>query len=240
MTDEAAIAAARAAYDALTPEAKALVTNLARLEAAEAALAEKQEQAQREQEKQQELQAIRARFRDIEGHWAEDEIVEAVWRGLFNGTGTDTFEPDAQMTRAMFVTVLWRSAGSPDAQHEAGFADVAADAYYAKAVAWAVETGVANGTGENRFSPDEPVTREQLATFLYRYAQAQGITLEKTKPSASFTDAGEIHTYAKDAMTWAVETGLLGGYPDGTIRPNAAATRAECAVLLLRFDDATK
>ena len=240
LTDEAAIAAARAAYDALTPEAKALVTNLARLEAAEAALAEKQEQAQREQEKQQELQAIRARFRDIEGHWAEDEIVEAVWRGLFNGTGTDTFEPDAQMTRAMFVTVLWRSAGSPDAQHEAGFADVAADAYYAKAVAWAVETGVANGTGENRFSPDEPVTREQLATFLYRYAQTQGITLEKTKPSASFTDAGEIHTYAKDAMTWAVETGLLGGYPDGTIRPNAAATRAECAVLLLRFDDATK
>ncbi len=240
LTDEAAIAAARAAYDALTPEAKTLVTNLARLEAAEAALAEKQEQAQREQEKQQELQAIRARFRDIEGHWAEDEIVEAVWRGLFNGTGTDTFEPDAQMTRAMFVTVLWRSAGSPDAQHEAGFADVAADAYYAKAVAWAVETGVANGTGENRFSPDEPVTREQLATFLYRYAQAQGITLEKTKPSASFTDAGEIHAYAKDAMTWAVETGLLGGYPDGTIRPNAAATRAECAVLLLRFDDATK
>ena len=117
---------------------------------------------------------------------------------------------------------------------------MAADAYYAKAVAWAVETGVANGTGENRFSPDEPVTREQLATFLYRYAQAQGITLEKTKPSASFTDAGEIHAYAKDAMTWAVETGLLGGYPDGTIRPNAAATRAECAVLLLRFDDATK
>ncbi|MGN1307020.1 MAG: leucine-rich repeat protein [Faecousia sp.] len=241
LADEAAVTAARAAYEALTQEEKALVDNLSRLEAAEAALAQKKEEAQREQEEQQkqtELQAIRDRFTDIDGHWAEDEIVEAVWRGLFNGTTDNTFEPELEMSRAMFVTVLWRAAGEPAAEQAASFKDVDDDAYYAEAVAWAVEVGVTNGTGENCFSPDALITREQLATFLYRYAQAQKITLEKTTAWSAFTDADEIHAYAKEAMTWAVESGLIGGYPDGTVQPNAEATRAECAVILVRFQDA--
>ena len=241
LADEADIIAARAAYDALTEEEKELVANLNHLEAAEAALAQKQEEAQREleeQQKQQELQTIRDRFTDIDGHWAEDEIVEAVWRGLFNGTADDTFAPELEMSRAMFVTVLWRAAGEPAAKQAVAFKDVGGDAYYAEAVAWAVEIGVTNGTGEDRFSPDDLITREQLATFLYRYAQAQKITLEKTTAWTTFADADEIHAYAKDAMTWAVESGLIGGYPDGTVQPNGEATRAECAVILVRFQEA--
>ena len=108
------------------------------------------------------------RFLDLDGtQWYADGVDDIVDRGLMNGTGPVTFEPDSTMTRAMLVTVLWRSAGSPN-EGTNGFTDVPADQWYTQAVAWAAQNGIVNGVGNNKFDPDAKITREQLAAVLYR------------------------------------------------------------------------
>ncbi len=176
-------------------------------------------------------------YQDVSGHWAYDEIVEAIYRGLFNGVSETEFAPNEKVTRGMFVTVLWRAAGCPESTGELKFADVGEGAYYAEAVRWACEKGITNGVSATEFKPGMKITREQMATFLYRFVKAYDLNLPKVAEYTGYADAGKVSSYAAEAMQWAVEVGLLKGYEDGMLRPDALATRAEAAVIMIRFLD---
>ena len=137
------------------------------------------------------------------------------------------FDPDGDCTRAQIVTFLWRAAGCPEAAGEVRFTDVDPDAYYAKAVAWAVESGVTQGTGETAFSPLRPCTRAEAVTFLARALNA------KAEPSAAFDDVDPEAYYAA-AVAWAVENGVTEGTGEGTFSPEARCTRAQIVTFLWR------
>ncbi len=177
-------------------------------------------------------------FADIEGHWAADAINYVVDAGLFTGATATTFEPETAMTRGMFVTVLGRLADAEgdEEQSAAQFSDVAANAYYAPYVAWAAENGIVSGTEPDRFDPDAPITREQMAALLYRYAQFQGNdTTAADAVIEQFSDYASVSDYAVDAMNWAVENGLMNGTDNSMLAPLGNATRAEVATILMRF-----
>lgn len=177
-------------------------------------------------------------FADIEGHWAKDAINYVVEAGLFTGATATTFEPETAMTRGMFVTVLGRLADAEGdgEQSAAQFSDVDANAYYAPYVAWAAENGIVSGTEPDRFDPDTPVTREQMAALLYRYAQFQGNdTTADDAVIEQFADYASVSNYAVDAMNWAVEDGLMNGTDNSMLAPLGNATRAEVATILMRF-----
>lgn len=153
--------------------------------------------------------------------------------GLMGGVGNAQFDPDGIMTRAMLVTTLYRMAGSPAVDGKTSFTDVPADAYYADAVAWAKEVGIAKGATATTFEPEKAVTREEAATFLYRYATVLSLKTEsKDADLSAFSDADKVQDYAKEAMSWAVGAGLFGGFPDGTLQPAGGLTRAQMAKLL--------
>ena len=153
-----------------------------------------------------------------------------------SGVETDEFGVETQMTRDMLVTVLYRMAGGPVVEGEISFTDVKEDAYYADAVVWAVQTDITTGYEDNTFRPGTIITREQLATFLYRFAQTQSIdtTAGENTNILSYTDALDIPEYAMEPMQWAVGAQLLQG-SDGYLNPNEGATRAEVAAVLARF-----
>lgn len=157
-------------------------------------------------------------FTDTRGHWAEDAIDFATAHELFSGTSDTTFTPDSPMTRAMLMTVLARF----DGQDTTGGA-----VWYEKAMAWARENGISDGS-----NPDGSITREQLATMLWRYA---GSPAGDGSAIGRFTDSGKVSSYAVEAMNWAVGTGLFGGMGDGTLAPQGSATRAQVATILMRF-----
>lgn len=157
-------------------------------------------------------------FTDTKGHWAEDAIDFATAHELFSGTSGTTFTPDSPMTRAMLMTVLARF----DGQDTTGGA-----VWYEKAMAWARENGISDGS-----NPDGSITREQLATMLWRYA---GSPAGNGSAIGRFTDSGKVSSYAVEAMNWAVGTGLFGGMGDGTLAPQGSATRAQVATILMRF-----
>ena len=179
---------------------------------------------------------LKGKFQDISGHWAEETILEAVYRGLFNGVSSDLFDPDSAITRAMFVTVLYRMEGQPAVDQKAGFADVAEGSYYAAAVDWAAKNGIVNGVAKNTFAPDDSITREQIAAMLYRYAGAEAAKEDKL---SAFPDAAKVSDWAKEALNWAVASGLINGVADanGTanLEPQATATRAQIATILMRW-----
>ncbi len=173
--------------------------------------------------------------------WYHEAVEYALAEGLMNGMGNDQFEPNSAMTRAMLVTVLWRSAGSPEAENSA-FTDVPADEWYTKAVAWAAANGIVNGTSETTFSPEDNITREQMAAILYRYAGKLGLDTSKRADFSSFPDADKTSNYAKDAISWAVAEGILQGSKEGDVvylAPLGDATRAQVATLLMRFLEET-
>ena len=150
-----------------------------------------------------------------------------------------SFAPDKTMTRAMLVTVLWRSAGEPEAQ-KATFTDVSADKWYSKAVSWAAEKGVVNGMGDGSFRPDNEITREQLATILFRFAKLTEMDPPERADLSGFPDAKDVQSYAVEALQWAVEKGLVNGIRNSAtgetfLRPNGSATRAQVATILMRF-----
>lgn len=157
-------------------------------------------------------------FTDTRGHWAEDAIDFATAHELFSGTSDATFTPDSPMTRAMLMTVLARF----DGQGTTGGA-----VWYEKAMAWARENGISDGS-----NPNGSITREQLATMLWRYA---GSPAGDGSAIGRFTDSGKVNSYAVEAMNWAVGTGLFGGMGDGTLAPQGSATRAQVATILMRF-----
>ena len=170
-------------------------------------------------------------FRDVgAGDWFYGAVEYVNTAGLFDGTGAEAFSPNEAMTRGMFVKVLGCAAGAePGGESASRFADVPEDAYYAPYVAWAAETGVVKGTSDTTFSPEEPITREDMAVMLYQYAEACGFdTSYEEERLEAFPDSGEIAGYAVTAMAWAVTQGVLAG-SGGYLEPKGVATRAETA-----------
>ena len=175
---------------------------------------------------------------DISGHWAERMIRNAMQKGIMTGVGNGDFAPNAAMTRGMLITALGRMEGVKAGMYEGGsFADVKQEDYFASFVAWAVAENIASGMSETVFAPNAEVTREQLAVFLYQYAQKKGIAL--TGESKTFTDAEGISDWAKDAVAALTGAGLLNGRPDGSFNAKGKATRAEVATVLVKLAEMT-
>lgn len=166
--------------------------------------------------------------------WYYGAVAAVVKHDLFQGTSLACFEPDGEMTRAMLVTVLHRLAGAPDitnAALENPFADVDADSWYSKAVYWARQAGITTGTDDENFAPESRITREQLATMLYRYAGNPA-----TEGSLDdFTDADQVGQYAADALRWAAENGIMQGKGQAELDPKGMATRAQVAKMIVNF-----
>ena len=147
--------------------------------------------------------------------------------GLMSGTGSATFSPNAATSRAMLATVLYRAAGSPAAEGTAAFSDVAADAWYADAVAWASENGIVSGYGNGLFGTNDPVSREQIATILWRYEGSPS-----AESGQNFADESAISGYASTAVDWARANGIISGREGNVFDPKGNATRAEVAAML--------
>ena len=174
-------------------------------------------------------------FTDVSGHWALDAITYVYEHGMMNGISTTKFGPDVDLTRGMLVTILYRLENEP-AAGSCPFSDVAKNAYYADPIAWAAEHEIVTGYSETSFGPNDPLTREQLATILYRYAQYKGydVSVGEDTNILSYKDFDEIHTYAIPAMQWACGAGILQG-SSGALHPTATATRAQVATILMRY-----
>lgn len=174
-------------------------------------------------------------FQDVRpGDWCYDAVRWAFEAGLMNGTSADAFTPNAPTTRGQIVAILYRLEGSP-AVGTSHFSDVAPGAYYAAAVSWASEGGIVNGYGDGTFRPNNLITREQLAAFLYRYASRKGRDLSGRADLGVFADAGQIASYAAEPLGWAVAAGLVNGVTADTLSPGGNASRAQAAVILSRF-----
>lgn len=180
------------------------------------------------------LIAASAPFTDISGHWAEDEIISAYMAGLVNGIGNGQFGPDMALDRAMFTTLLYRLAGSPAVAGSNPFTDVVNGVYYTDAVIWAYQNGVVTGTSATTFDPTATLTREQMVTMLYRYAQFAGIDTSASASLAGFSDSASVSSYAVNAMQWAVAEGIIKGQGDALV-PGGTTTRAQAAAVLVRF-----
>ena len=170
--------------------------------------------------------------------WYSDAVAYVYRNGLMSGTSGSTFSPDAAITRAQLVTILWRMAGSPQVNGLMDFDDVSQDAYYAEAVRWAASEGIAGGYGNGLFGSDDPITREQMAAILYRFAQHMGydVSIGEDTNILSYTDALDVSGYAVAALQWACGAGIIRGTGDGsTLTPQGGATRAQAAVILTRF-----
>lgn len=215
-----AIQAARDAYDALTAAQKALVDNYDVLTAAE---------------RQYAALTGQLPFKDVQGHWAADAIQYVYAKGLMNGVGDDTFAPGQSLDRAMLVTILYRLDGSDPVTESSGFSDVGSDTWYTDAVLWAKENEIVNGYDNGTFGPEDPITREQIAAILYRYAVFKAYPTASESDLGGYTDAGEISGYAIPAMKWANAQGLITGTSATTLLPTGTASRAEAAVILMRF-----
>lgn len=175
-----------------------------------------------------------SQYRDVaDSVWYAASVEEITARGLMNGTGNGCFSPNASASRAMIATILWRMAGEPDSGYEITFDDTVRDAWYTDAVCWAAESGIVTGYSDKLFGTNDPITREQLSTMLYRYAKPEDWEAGEMLGS-QFSDTEQISAYARESVAWCVENGILNG-SDGTLNPKAKATRAQTAAMLERF-----
>ena len=175
-------------------------------------------------------------FTDVPAsHWAHDDITYVYANDLLNGTDGSLFSPESTTTRAQVVTVLYRLAGQPAADWENPFWDVPASAWFHDAVTWAWENDITGGVSSTHFGAGNAVTREQLAAFLYRYAQDQGYDTSARADLSGYSDAGLVSSYATEALSWANATGLITGTTATTLSPQGSATRAQVATILSRF-----
>ena len=177
-------------------------------------------------------------FLDVpKSFWGYESIERAAQLGYVNGVGGGKFEPNRQLTRAEFVTMLYRMADKPAANTAAGFTDVPQNAWYRDALNWAAEKGYVNGTGANTFSPDGKITRQEVVTILFRYSGSQSgaETMFTATYDSQFTDSGAIAPWAKTAMYWAIYNGVVNGTSPTTVSPTATATRAEVAAIFVRY-----
>lgn len=170
--------------------------------------------------------------------WYAEHVDYVYEQGLMNGTGEHSFSPDSTVTRAMVVTVLHRMQGAPKPEGESGFTDVPAGQWYTDAVAWARAEGIITGYPDGSCRPGSSITREQLATILYRYTAACGETPVSGAELSGFPDAGQVQGYALEGMRWAIAAGLINGVASGGksfLRPGSNATRAQFATIISRF-----
>lgn len=176
------------------------------------------------------------RFTDVlPGAWYADAVDYVSSNGLFQGVSETLFAPDAPMTRAMLMTVLYRLENPANEYANAPFTDVPSDTWYTQAVAWAAENGIVRGVSETLFAPEAEVTREQMATILYRFAAWKGATTQNRADLSTMRDASSIGEWAKDAVSWAVAEGLMQGVDENTLAPQKNASRAEVATILMRY-----
>lgn len=180
-------------------------------------------------------------FWDVnEGDWYYDTVCYVAQNGFMNGTTPTRFSPNTPMTRAMLITVLYRMDGEPTITGMTDpFTDVAANAYYADAVAWAYTCRIVTGVSDTEFAPDMNITREQMVTIFYRYAQFKDYDTSAFVSLSSFPDADEVSAYAVPALSWSVATGLIGGVATSNgdmLQPQGTATRAQAATIIARFD----
>lgn len=178
-------------------------------------------------------------FEDVpEGAWYCMDVAACYYRSLMVGVADTRFAPDLPLDRAMVATIVHRIAGAPDAAGtNMPFRDVPAGAYYAQPVLWAYHAGVVNGCGADTFCPTQAISRQDLTVILYRYACLAGVAdaAQSENDLSGFADADAVSDYARAALAWAVENGILYGGDDHRIDPRGTATRAECAALLWRF-----
>ena len=170
-----------------------------------------------------------------ESDWYYDAVRYAVHNGLFTGMSDTAFGPRGTMNRAMLVTVLYRLEGEPKVTGSSEFNDVAGGQWYTDAVIWATKNEIVNGYGNGRFGPNDPITREQMAAILFRYAQNKGYDVTGRADLTAFTDYNVVSGYAMDAIAWANANGLIQGRTITTLVPAGTATRAEVAAILHRF-----
>ena len=177
-------------------------------------------------------------FDDVKpGNWFYNDVVYVYEKGIMDGVDNRVFSPNTTLNRAMFVTMLYRVAGEPAVSKTADFSDVPGGTWFSDAVAWASSQGIVDGYDDDLFGPYNSLTREQLATILYRYAKWSGrSTYAPTDALAGFADAAEVSAYALDAMRWAVYTGLMQGSENG-LEPQSSASRAQVAAIIHRFLD---
>ena len=166
-----------------------------------------------------------------EGAWYYGAVSYVYAHGLMDGVSATQFAPNANMTRAMLVTILWRLEGEPVVNYLLPFADVADGRWYTEAVRWAASEGIVTGVSDTSFAPDAEITREQLAAILHRYAGEP----EADGGLSAFTDGASVSAYAVNAMRWCVEQGIITGVTDDTLALQGTATRAQCAAMLMRF-----
>ena len=174
-------------------------------------------------------------FHDVtEGDWFYEAVRCAYETGLMDGVGDNLFAPNSETTRAQLVTILYRLAGQPAVSGDLIFTDVEVGTWYTDAVAWAAENGIVNGTTDTTFAPGDEITRQQLVTILYRYAESKGYDVSASADLSGYPDAGQVQDYAQPAMAWAVAEGIVEGV-DGNLNPTGDATRAQIATILMRF-----
>ncbi len=168
--------------------------------------------------------------------WYAESVRYVYENGLMTGTSDTTFSPDLTTSRSMIATILWRMAGSPVVNYAMDFADVPADQWYAEAVRWASSEGIVGGYGNGSFGTGDPITREQFAVMLYRFAQKQDydVSVGENTNILSYTDVSSVSEYAIPAMQWAVGSGVITGMGD-TLAPQGETTRAQAAMMLMRF-----
>lgn len=177
-------------------------------------------------------------FADVaENAWYTDAVRYVYEHDLMDGIGSTTFAPDATTSRAMIATILWRMAGSPAVNGSIGFSDVADGQWYSEAIRWAASEGIVDGYGNGSFGPDDPITREQFAAMLWRYAESAGydVSIGESTNILSYADAMDVSEYTISAMQWACGSGIIEGVSESTLVPQGGATRAQAAMLLMRF-----
>ena len=170
-----------------------------------------------------------------ESEWSHEGIEYCVKHGLMTGVDARHFSPDAGMTRAMMVTVLYRVAGSPDVTGYTNPFNDLTESWYRNAVVWAYHMGVTDGVKADRFAPDQPVSREQLVSMLYRYRQLTMATPALMDALSPFRDASLISSWAEEPMRWAVTSGVITGTSSTRLSPDGSANRAQMATILMRF-----
>lgn len=174
-------------------------------------------------------------FSDALNHWAYEAIEYVYNKNIMQGTSNATFAPDTNMTRAMLVTVLHRLENAEITNSNNKFTDVPIDRWYTDAVVWATSNSIVNGISENQFAPDADISREEMATILYRYAKMKGYEVNEFANLSQYSDINEIDSWALDAIKWANKKGLINGTSDKTLSPNQKATRAQLCTILMRF-----
>ncbi len=175
-------------------------------------------------------------FRDIDrSAWYHDGVHDALEKGIMSGMGDGQFAPSGTTTRAQLAQILWNIEGKPTYSGAIAFTDVNANEWYAPAIRWANAEGIIGGYGDGRFGPNDAITREQLVTILYRYAKYKGVNVSAQASLAVYDDAFTVSDWAREAMQWAVGSGLISGKTASTLNPQDKATRAEIATIIMRY-----